>query len=115
MIAAVKRSSPSKGALATITDPAARSRLEYEKGGAVVIAGAAPRRAGLNMARWRISTPCRARVDIPVGAQGLRRDAAPGLGGLACPVPTSCSSSWLPSSRPCSSLAGRSVVHSLGA
>ena len=36
VIAEVKRSSPSKGALATITDPAALA-AEYEKGGATVI------------------------------------------------------------------------------
>jgi len=67
VIAEVKRSSPSKGALATIKDPAALA-AEYEKGGAAVISVLTEER------RFHGSLAdldaVRARVDIPV----LRKD-----------------------------------------
>ncbi|GAA3823600.1 indole-3-glycerol phosphate synthase TrpC [Cellulomonas soli] len=67
VIAEVKRSSPSKGELATISDPAALA-AEYEKGGASVISVLTEER------RFRGSLAdldaVRARVDIPV----LRKD-----------------------------------------
>lgn len=67
VIAEVKRSSPSKGALATITDPAALA-AEYEKGGAAVISVLTEQR------RFKGSLAdldsVRAAVDIPV----LRKD-----------------------------------------
>jgi indole-3-glycerol phosphate synthase len=67
VIAEVKRSSPSKGALATITDPAALA-AEYEKGGATVISVLTEER------RFKGSLAdldhVRAAVDIPV----LRKD-----------------------------------------
>lgn len=67
VIAEVKRSSPSKGELATISDPAALA-AEYEKGGASVISVLTEQR------RFRGSLAdldaVRARVDIPV----LRKD-----------------------------------------
>lgn len=67
VIAEVKRSSPSKGALATITDPAALA-AEYEKGGATVISVLTEER------RFKGSLVdldhVRAAVDIPV----LRKD-----------------------------------------
>jgi indole-3-glycerol phosphate synthase len=67
VIAEVKRSSPSKGALATISDPAALA-AEYEKGGAAVISVLTEER------RFHGSLAdldaVRARVDIPV----LRKD-----------------------------------------
>jgi len=67
VIAEVKRSSPSKGALATIKDPAALA-AEYEKGGAAVISVSTEER------RFHGSLAdldaVRARVDIPV----LRKD-----------------------------------------
>ena len=67
VIAEVKRSSPSKGALAPIVDPAALA-IEYEKGGAAVISVLTEAR------RFRGSladlTAVRAAVDIPV----LRKD-----------------------------------------
>jgi indole-3-glycerol phosphate synthase len=67
VIAEVKRSSPSKGALAPITDPAALAR-EYEKGGASVISVLTEqRRFGGSLADL---TAVRAAVDIPV----LRKD-----------------------------------------
>ena len=67
VIAEVKRSSPSKGALATIADPAALA-AEYEKGGATAISVLTEQR------RFRGSLAdldaVRAAVDIPV----LRKD-----------------------------------------
>lgn len=67
VIAEVKRSSPSKGALATINDPAALAR-EYEKGGASVISVLTEqRRFGGSLADL---TAVRAAVDIPI----LRKD-----------------------------------------
>ena len=67
MIAEVKRSSPSKGALATIKDPAALA-AEYEKGGAAVISVLTEeRRFDGSLADL---DAVRARVDIPV----LRKD-----------------------------------------
>ena len=67
VIAEVKRSSPSKGALAPIADPAALA-AEYEKGGAAVISVLTEAR------RFRGSladlTAVRGAVDIPV----LRKD-----------------------------------------
>ena len=67
VIAEVKRSSPSKGALASIADPAALA-AEYEKGGASVISVLTEQR------RFRGSLAdldaVRAKVDIPV----LRKD-----------------------------------------
>lgn len=67
VIAEVKRSSPSKGALATIKDPAALA-AEYEKGGAAVISVLTEER------RFHGSLAdldaVRARVDVPV----LRKD-----------------------------------------
>jgi len=67
VIAEVKRSSPSKGALASIADPAALA-VEYEKGGASVISVLTEQR------RFRGSLAdldaVRAKVDIPV----LRKD-----------------------------------------
>lgn len=67
VIAEVKRSSPSKGALATISDPAALA-AEYEKGGATAISVLTEQR------RFKGSLAdldaVRARVDIPV----LRKD-----------------------------------------
>ena len=67
VIAEVKRSSPSKGALATITDPAALAR-EYEAGGASVISVLTEqRRFGGSLDDLRA---VRAAVDVPV----LRKD-----------------------------------------
>lgn len=67
IIAEVKRSSPSRGALAEITDPAALA-AEYEKGGAAAISVLTEKR------RFRGSLDdldaVRARVDVPV----LRKD-----------------------------------------
>jgi len=67
VIAEVKRSSPSKGVLATITDPAALA-VEYERGGAAVISVLTERR------RFHGSladlAAVRGAVDIPV----LRKD-----------------------------------------
>ncbi|WP_029287466.1 indole-3-glycerol phosphate synthase TrpC [Cellulomonas sp. HZM] len=67
VIAEVKRSSPSKGALATISDPAALA-VEYEKGGAAAISVLTEQR------RFKGSLAdldaVRAKVDIPV----LRKD-----------------------------------------
>lgn len=67
VIAEVKRSSPSKGTLASIADPAALA-VEYEKGGAAVISVLTEQR------RFKGSladlTAVRAAVDIPV----LRKD-----------------------------------------
>ncbi|GAB3623225.1 indole-3-glycerol phosphate synthase TrpC [Mariniluteicoccus endophyticus] len=67
VIAEVKRSSPSKGALADIPDPAALAAL-YEAGGAAAVSVLTePRRFGGSMADLEA---VRARVDIPV----LRKD-----------------------------------------
>ncbi len=67
VIAEVKRSSPSRGALATITDPAALARA-YESGGASVISVLTEqRRFGGSLADLRA---VRATVDVPV----LRKD-----------------------------------------
>ena len=67
VIAEVKRSSPSKGALASITDPAALA-AEYEAGGASVISVLTEaRRFGGSLADL---DAVRARVDIPI----LRKD-----------------------------------------
>ncbi|QGQ19194.1 indole-3-glycerol phosphate synthase TrpC [Cellulomonas sp. JZ18] len=67
VIAEVKRSSPSKGALATISDPAALA-AEYETGGAVAISVLTERRR-FNGSLDDLDA-VRARVDIPV----LRKD-----------------------------------------
>ena len=67
VIAEVKRSSPSKGALATITDPAALA-AEYEKGGATVISVLTEQRK-FNGSLADLDS-VRAAVDIPV----LRKD-----------------------------------------
>ncbi|HEY0189110.1 MAG TPA: indole-3-glycerol phosphate synthase TrpC [Cellulomonas sp.] len=67
VIAEVKRSSPSKGALATITDPAALA-AEYEKGGASVISVLTEQRRFHGSLADLDSV--RAAVDIPV----LRKD-----------------------------------------
>jgi indole-3-glycerol phosphate synthase len=67
VIAEVKRSSPSKGALATITDPAALA-AEYEKGGATVISVLTEQRR-FNGSLADLDS-VRAAVDIPV----LRKD-----------------------------------------
>lgn len=67
VIAEVKRSSPSKGALATITDPAALA-AEYEKGGASVISVLTEQRR-FNGSLADLDS-VRAAVDIPV----LRKD-----------------------------------------
>ena len=65
VIAEVKRSSPSKGALAEITDPAALAR-EYELGGASVISVLTEgRRFGGSLADFKA---VRAAVDVPYGA-----------------------------------------------
>ena len=67
VIAEVKRSSPSKGALAEITDPAALAR-EYELGGASVISVLTEgRRFGGSLADFKA---VRAAVDVPL----LRKD-----------------------------------------
>jgi len=67
VIAEVKRSSPSKGALAEITDPAALA-TEYEAGGAAVISVLTEqRRFGGSLADL---DAVRAKVDIPI----LRKD-----------------------------------------
>ena len=67
MIAEVKRSSPSRGALAAIDDPAALA-LEYESGGAAVISVLTEqRRFGGTLDDLRA---VRATVDVPV----LRKD-----------------------------------------
>ncbi len=67
VIAEVKRSSPSKGALATITDPAALA-ADYEAGGASVISVLTEsRRFGGSLADL---DAVRARVEVPV----LRKD-----------------------------------------
>ncbi|MBI9114934.1 indole-3-glycerol phosphate synthase TrpC [Sanguibacter suaedae] len=67
VIAEVKRSSPSKGALAPITDPASLAR-EYEKGGASVISVLTEeRRFKGSLADLRA---VRAAVDVPI----LRKD-----------------------------------------
>ncbi|WP_125777681.1 indole-3-glycerol phosphate synthase TrpC [Antribacter gilvus] len=67
VIAEVKRSSPSKGALATIDDPAALA-AEYERGGASAISVLTEqRRFGGSLADL---DAVRARVDVPV----LRKD-----------------------------------------
>ena len=67
VIAEVKRSSPSKGALASITDPAGLAG-DYELGGASVISVLTePRRFGGSLQDLK---DVRARVDIPV----LRKD-----------------------------------------
>lgn len=67
IIAEVKRSSPSKGTLASIPDPAALA-VQYEKGGAAVISVLTEaRRFGGSLADL---DAVRARVDIPV----LRKD-----------------------------------------
>lgn len=67
VIAEVKRSSPSKGALATITDPAALA-VEYESGGASVISVLTEeRRFSGSLADL---DAVRARVEVPV----LRKD-----------------------------------------
>ena len=68
VIAEVKRSSPSKGALATIKDPAALA-AEYEKGGAAVISVLTEERRFARLAGGPRRRPLR-RVDIPV----LRKD-----------------------------------------
>lgn len=67
VIAEVKRSSPSKGALAAISDPAALA-AEYEKGGAVAISVLTERRR-FNGSLDDLDA-VRARVEIPV----LRKD-----------------------------------------
>ncbi|MEV7971937.1 indole-3-glycerol phosphate synthase TrpC [Cellulomonas sp. NPDC089187] len=67
VIAEVKRSSPSKGALATITDPAALA-AEYEKGGATAISVLTEQRRFKGTLADLDSV--RATVDIPV----LRKD-----------------------------------------
>ncbi len=67
VIAEVKRSSPSKGALATITDPAALA-ADYQSGGAATISVLTEqRRFGGSLADLEA---VRAAVDIPV----LRKD-----------------------------------------
>jgi len=67
VIAEVKRSSPSKGALAAIADPAALAR-DYESGGASVVSVLTePRRFGGSLADL---AAVRAAVDVPV----LRKD-----------------------------------------
>lgn len=67
VIAEVKRSSPSKGALAAIADPA-RLAADYEAGGAAVISVLTEkRRFGGELADL---TAVRARVDVPI----LRKD-----------------------------------------
>jgi indole-3-glycerol phosphate synthase len=67
VIAEVKRSSPSKGALAPIADPAALAR-DYERGGAHAISVLTePRRFGGSLADL---AAVRAAVDVPV----LRKD-----------------------------------------
>ncbi|HEY8718846.1 indole-3-glycerol phosphate synthase TrpC [Pengzhenrongella sp.] len=67
VIAEVKRSSPSRGALAPITDPASLA-LEYEKGGAAVISVLTEqRRFGGSLADL---TAVRGAVEIPI----LRKD-----------------------------------------
>ena len=78
VIAEVKRSSPSKGALATIKDPAALA-AEYEKGGAARHLGA---HGGASLPRLAGRPGRRARPRRhPRAPQGLRRHAVPGLGG----------------------------------
>lgn len=67
VIAEVKRSSPSKGALASISDPAALA-AEYEKGGAVAISVLTEQRR-FNGSLDDLDA-VRARVDVPV----LRKD-----------------------------------------
>ncbi|MFC8191623.1 indole-3-glycerol phosphate synthase TrpC [Cellulomonas sp. NPDC057328] len=67
VIAEVKRSSPSKGTLATISDPAALA-AEYAKGGAVAISVLTERRR-FNGSLEDLDA-VRARVDVPV----LRKD-----------------------------------------
>ncbi len=67
VIAEVKRSSPSKGALATIGDPASLA-VEYEKGGAAIISVLTERRRFKGTLADLDSV--RAAVDIPV----LRKD-----------------------------------------
>ena len=67
VIAEVKRSSPSKGALAAISDPAALA-AEYEKGGAVAISVLTEQRR-FNGSLDDLDA-VRARVDVPV----LRKD-----------------------------------------
>jgi indole-3-glycerol phosphate synthase len=67
VIAEVKRSSPSRGSLASIADPAALA-LEYEKGGAAVISVLTERRK-FNGSLADLDS-VRAAVDIPV----LRKD-----------------------------------------
>lgn len=67
IIAEVKRSSPSKGALAAIADPAALAQ-DYEAGGAAVVSVLTePRRFGGSLADL---SAVRAAVDVPV----LRKD-----------------------------------------
>ena len=80
IISEVKRSSPSKGALAQIPDPAALASV-YEAGGASVVSVLTEQR------RFHGSLAdldaVRAAVDIPDPAQGLHRDALPDSRG-AC-------------------------------
>ena len=86
VIAEVKRSSPSRGALATIADPAALA-AEYEAGGAAVISvlteqrrfRGSPRRPGPGPARRRHPGP----------AQGLHRHRATSCSRPGPPAPTS--------------------------
>ncbi len=78
VIAEVKRSSPSKGALAAIADPAALAG-DYELGGASVISVLTERRrfGGSLQDLKEVRAPGR----HPDAAQGLHRHQLPALGG----------------------------------
>jgi len=97
VIAEVKRSSPSKGALAAIADPAALA-ADYEAGGASIISVLTERRrfggslADLQAVRARVSVPVRARTSS---------SPATSCGRAGPSAPTSpCSSSPLSGRRP---------------
>ncbi len=87
VIAEVKRSSPSKGALAAIADPAALAR-DYESGGASVISVLTERRRFGGSLDDLESV--RAGRRHPGAAQGLHRQQLPGLGGPCARVPIWC-------------------------
>jgi indole-3-glycerol phosphate synthase len=80
VIAEVKRSSPSKGALAAIADPAGSPPTT--RPAAPASSACSPSRAA-SAAASPTSTPSARRVDVPGAAQGLRRLQLPAVGGPA--------------------------------